>query len=230
MISTKQLWFNNTKSAYYLISSKDEFPVGDFLLQTQSGEEMSVEEATLTHYQISRKEADAFIETQFRDGMAQTKDALSNLLALEQEAKIESETLEPEPKSATDGAALAHDILGFSLAELEENPDLAKEKIDTFFNGLKSFIQNVTSSDENDLDTARTQMQTLRGKLDKHGVTTNDAMDQLPNKINELFQPNPDREAQFAADLKKLADKIQETAISLETETNPLHNNEESNG
>jgi hypothetical protein len=228
-LSTQQLWLDTHKSAYYLIPGDSQLPTGTFLLQTPAGEMAHVDETAVSPYQINREQAADFIETQFRDGLTQTKDALSNLLALEQEPQAESETQEPEPESTTDGAALAHDILGFSLADLQQDPDLAKEKIDTFFNGLKSFIENVTSADENNLEAARTQIQTLRGTLDKHGVVTNDAMDQLPDKINDLFKPTPDREAQFAADLKKLAEKIQETAVSLETEVNSLHNNEEGN-
>lgn len=177
-------------------------------------------------YQITREQAEALVEAQLREGLAQTKNALSNLLALQQTSEPEPPSSAPEPDGRSDpstdgrsdGRSLAHDLLGFTPTDLEQDPELVKEKIDTFFNGIKSFLENVTSKEETDLEAARTQMQSFRRTLDKHGIATHNNMEQLPDKINDLFRDEPqDRDAQFAADLEKLADKIRETAVALST-------------
>lgn len=218
--STQQLWLDAHKSVYYLIPGDEQLPTGTFLLQTPAGETTHVDETAVSPYQITREQAAAFIEAQFRDGLTQTKTALSGLLALDQDPQPEPttpiSTPEVNPVSSVDSHALAHDLLGFTPADLEQDPEQVKEKVDALFQGIKSFLQNVTSGDAADLDAARSQIQSLRGTLTRHGITTNDTMETLPDQINALFHDKPqNREEQFAADLQKLADRIRETAVSL---------------
>lgn len=208
--------------SYYLISQDVQLSSGDFALQLPDGQVVLVDETAVSPYQITREEAEAIIEDQLRKGLAQTQAALRNLLALNQAAPAETSTPESEAENPVNGRSLAHDLLGFTPTELEQNPEQIKEKLDTLFNGIKSFLENVTADSEEGLEAAHTQMQSFRQTLDKHGIATHDNMEQLPDKIHDLFHHEPqDRDAQFAADLQKLADKIRETAVSYQSPPPP---------
>lgn len=203
-------------SPYYLVSQDSKLPNGGFALQLPNGEVIFVDKTAVTPHQITTEQAAAFVEAQLRDALAQTQTALGNLLTLEQRPQPEPEQKQPEPQPTSAGANLAHDLLGFTPADLEQDPELVKEKVDALFNGIKSFLQNVTAKEETGLDAARAQMQSFRHTLDRHGIATHDNMEQLPDKINDLFRYEPqDRNAQFATELQKLADKIRETAVAL---------------
>lgn len=173
--------------------------------------------ALLHGAQLTPAQAEAFVEAQLRAGLAQTRTALDNLLALQPppespaapEANGRTETI-------TNGRSLAHDLLGFTPTDLEQNPQQVREKIDAFFNALKSFITNVTASDDASLAAARAQLQSFRQTLAQHGIATNEEMASLPDQVNALArQKAADRQAQFAADLQKLAERIRETAVAL---------------
>ncbi len=173
--------------------------------------------ALLHGARLTPAQAEAWVEAQLRAGLAQTRTALSNLLAMHQPPEPPATAPEANrPEIAANGRSLAHDLLGFTPAELEQQPEQVREKIDALFNGLKSFFTNVTAEDAAALDAARAQMQSVRRTLERHGIATSSHMEQLPDKINTLFrQEAQEQNARFAAELQQLANQIRETAVTL---------------
>lgn len=112
---------------------------------------------------------------------------------------------------------LATDLLGFTAVDIADNPDLVKRRLEEMVGGVKAFVTAVTGDDEPALEAARQQMSHLQAVLRQHGLTTNEQMTALPNKIHTAYhQDQAKRRQEMAAGLEMLAQEIvgMATAVS----------------
>lgn len=111
---------------------------------------------------------------------------------------------------------LATDLLGFTAVDITDNPDLVARRLDELFGGIKAFVTAVTGHDETALASARQQMSDLQGILMKHGLTTNDQMAELPDKIHAAYHQDQAQQRQaMATGLDELGQVIQEVATAV---------------
>jgi hypothetical protein len=111
---------------------------------------------------------------------------------------------------------LATDLLGFTAVDITDNPDLVARRLEEMFGGMKAFVTAVTGSDETALALARQQMRGLQDVLIRHGLTTNEQMAELPDKIHAAYhQDQARRRQEIAAGLEELARVITETATAV---------------
>jgi len=114
-----------------------------------------------------------------------------------------------EQKFSHDNGRLAKDMLGFTVTDITDNPDLVVQKLDELFGNLKAFVTAVTGDDETALESARGQMHDLQTTLAAHGLETNDNMADLPDKIHAAYhEDQAQRQQEIAAGLEKLAQEI----------------------
>lgn len=108
-----------------------------------------------------------------------------------------------------DHGRLAKELLGFTAVDIADNPEMVAQKLGELFAGIKAFVTAVTGDDETALESAGEQMRDLQATLKKHGLTTNDHMVGLPDKIHATYHEDQTRQRQeMAAGLEELAQEI----------------------
>lgn len=226
MTSNQILWTNTDQSRYFLVPEGQELAEGPFALRTFSGEERSVDEAALAPFEIDEEQAKAHSVAQVEQVAANARDAFSNYLnlladradalvaerAAQQEATqgaVKQESEPPIPMSAD----LVYDLLGLSPQD-GDNPEKVEEQLGNLLEGIKTFVQGVTSEDPTDVEPAREQMRAMRDKFDAHGVGTTDQMETLPDRLRADFQAHKEKGEQAWRD--EVASTLQEAAGALE--------------
>jgi hypothetical protein len=232
MTTNQTLWTNTDQSRYFLIPEGQELAEGAFALRTFSGEERLVDEAALTSFEIDEEQAKAHSVVQVEQVAANARDAFSNYLnlladradalvaerAAEQEATQGTAKQEAEPPIPM-SAELVYDLLGLSPQD-GENPEKVEEQLGNLLEGIKTFVQGVTSEDAADVEPAREQMRAIREKFEAHGVGTTDQMETLPDRLRADFQAHKEKGEQawrdeVAAALQEAAGALQEAATEL---------------
>jgi hypothetical protein len=227
----KTLWTNTDQSRYFLVPESQELAEGSFTLRTFTGEERSADEAALAPFEISEEQARAHSVAQVEQVAANARDAFSNYLnlladraeamtaerAAEQEAAQDAkqEAEPPIPMSAD----LVYDLLGLSPQD-GDNPEKVEEQLGNLLEGIKTFVQGVTSEDAADVEPAREQMRAIREKFEAHGVGTADQMETLPDRLRADFQAHKEKSEQawrdeVASALQEAAGAFQEAAAEL---------------
>lgn len=121
-----------------------------------------------------------------------------------------------EQEFSHDNGRLAKDLLGFTVTDITDNPDLVAQKLDELFGDLKAFVTAVTGEDEAALESARGQMRDLQITLATHGLATNDKMTDLPDRIHAAYhEDQAQRQQEIAAGLEELAQEIKLAADAL---------------
>ncbi|MCP4535605.1 MAG: hypothetical protein GY832_00490 [Chloroflexi bacterium] len=213
--SKLSLWTNNGQTKYYLIPPDQLLPDGDFTIRTSTGQEQAVDATAAAIFEITKEQAEQHIQSQMDQALEGVKDVLGDFMGMmQQEAKQRAATQAEPPLRVTPG--LVTDLIGFTADELRAKPEILEERVNDFFGGIKTFLQSVTSENPAELEPARDQMRSLRATFEKHGVETNEAMEQLPDKMRTAYL-SADREESLkssAAELEKLAELITQTAAS----------------
>ncbi len=224
MTNNQTLWTNTDQSRYFLIPEGQELAEGPFALRTFSGEERSVDEASLAPFEIDEEQAKAHSVAQVEQVAANARDAFSNYLnlladraeAMAAERAAEQEAAQPAKQEAEPpipmSAELVYDLLGLSPQD-GDNPEKVEERIGDLLDGIKTFVQGVTSEDSADVEPAREQMRTIRDKFEDHGVETTDQMETLPDRLRADFQAHKEKGEQAWRD--EVASALQEAAGAL---------------
>ncbi|GIK55919.1 MAG: hypothetical protein BroJett015_15820 [Chloroflexota bacterium] len=111
---------------------------------------------------------------------------------------------------------LATDLLGFTAVDITDNPDLVAQRLDELFDGIKAFVTAVTGNDEAALESARQQLRGLQEVLMKHGLTTNEQMAELPDKIHAVYhQDQAKRRQDMAVGFEMLAEEMMGVATAV---------------
>lgn len=121
-----------------------------------------------------------------------------------------------EAEITHDNGRLATDLLGFTAVDITDNPDLVARRLEELFGGIKAFVTAVTGNDAAALEAARQQMSQLQEVLAQHGLTTNEQMTALPDKIHAAYhQDQTKRQQEMAAGLEMLAEEVMEVATAV---------------
>lgn len=130
--------------------------------------------------------------------------------------KASSIDREGEGEICLDNGRLATDLLGFTAVDIADNPDLVARRLDELFGGIKVFVTAVTGNDETALASAREQLSNLQVTLTKHGLTTNERMAELPDKIHTAYhQDQAKRRQEMAAGFEMLAQEMMGMATAV---------------
>lgn len=130
--------------------------------------------------------------------------------------KASSIDTEGEGEICLGNGRLATELLGFTAVDITDNPDLVARRLDELFGGIKAFVTAVTGNDDAALVAARRQMRGLQDVLTRHGLTTNEGMAALPDKIHAAYhQDQARRRQETAAGLEELGQVIMEAATAV---------------
>lgn len=177
---TKELYLSNHH--YYLLPSKASLSLGNCLISSlTTNEQLSVDPASIAPYEITREEAEAYLRAEIEQGLASFS-ALAQLQAQERE--------QSHAASQVRAQNVARALFGFTADELRGNPALAEEhadKIEDFFQGLKTVLSGALTGDAEGLQVANAQMQTFKATVENAGMEISDDFEHLPDQLHDAF-------------------------------------------
>ncbi len=198
------LWIDITQTHYFLIPYTQELPGGNFPIYNLDGEQKDVAIAAIASFEITQEQAKAHLETEINQAIEQAKNTLFHTITLS--IGQSPETVRP----TTNISELIAVILGVSIDELADKPELAKVGLENIITAFKNVIKASLSQDQNQLDLVRQQMRSWQTILENHGIDLGQLLEQFPDQLHSLHLSTESSASihQMTSKLRKLADQI----------------------
>lgn len=208
------LWTDSTRSHYFLIPDNQELPNGDFILYNLNGNEKRVDSTALTSFEIPDSEAKTYIQTEMNQAFEEAKNAFSNFIAFSTQTSQEAPS-NPTPSSEKKQSAqnLISSFLGISYEELQNNPETAQTAFLNIYTELKQLLGESTSKNPSEVEETRALLRSLQEKLELQGINVGKEMEELPNRLREVFASSNIEEylREIVAKLQGFADQISQS-------------------
>jgi len=213
------LWFDQTKSRYFLIRDKQELPIGDFILYTLTGNEKKVALKEINTFEITAEDAQKHLQAEMKAAMEQAKTAYSNWInfSAQTATKSTSESNLRDNKTQSTQELVAA-LLGITSEELQTNPEATQTGLLNFFTGLKAIATNATPVDPTQAEAFRNHLSSFSKALQAQGIEGGDVIAQIqPDQLNELIaKVSQDRSLQeMLVKLQQCVSQIDVSKLSL---------------
>jgi hypothetical protein len=208
------LWIDTTQTRYFIISTHQKITSGDFILHTLDGEERTVNPTSLTSFEITEAEANAYLQNEIDQVMDQAKNALSDLITSSVEQGRFDSTSTPSSEKFLSNLMVA--LMGVTPQEVQNNPATAQAGLQNFLSQLKAIIHGSLSEDSAQLEAARGRTRSLQVTLKAYSIDLGEALEKFPDRLHQLqrfSKQTPDLQ-QTTAKLRELADKIDFSSVN----------------
>jgi uncharacterized phage infection (PIP) family protein YhgE len=158
--SRYSLWCSSNRHLYFLIPDNQDLPSGNFKIHKLAGIERQVDLKALAPYEISAKEAEPYMQQEVTQAMEQISSLFSNVVTIAlQNSKGSASDAAKSTDPAQPAASLLSNLLGVSLEEFCENPEVANE-------GLQNFMMEVAKTIESDIHQTLDRTQVIQTSVD----------------------------------------------------------------
>jgi hypothetical protein len=154
------LWRDIKQRLYFLIPENQELPNGNCTIRRLSGMEKHVDPEAIAPYKISAKEAEPYMQQEVTQAMEQISSLFSNVVAIAlQNSKGNANDSAKSADPAQPASSLFANLLGVSLEEFGNNPEVAKD-------GLQSFVTEVATAMQSSVNQNPDYTQVIQASLD----------------------------------------------------------------
>jgi hypothetical protein len=177
-------WTDAKRSRYFLIPDNQKLSRGRFIISTLTGTQKKVTQSAIANFEISESEAKVYLQTEMNQAMAQAKTAFSNFMSFSTQT---SEKAPSNPTPSSNQADIISSLLGVSLEELQNNPEVAQTAFVNIYTDLKEFLSESTSENSPKVEAARSRLGSLRETLQAQGINISEEIEELPDKLQEVL-------------------------------------------
>lgn len=211
------LWMDTNRMRYFLIPADATIPVGETILYALDGRQCQVDPAGLAAFEITQDQARHVLQAQVDQALAQTRQALSTLVALarDEPPEIAQSTARPWDQSQQGLKALAA-LLDMSPQDLPDNPQAVQTGLMHLIGELKEMAEGVFNQEASQLQVAQVRLNAWQEKLEAQGIDLGIDLRQLPTRLSAWYN-SADREQNLravSAHLRELADQLDQMAPS----------------
>jgi len=216
------LWFSREKTIYFLIPNNIDLSDGDCVIHQIKGVEKQVNLEVIAPYEISAKDAEPYMQQEVTEAMEQISSLFSNVVAISLQ---NSKGNTSDSKKASDpdqpASSLLANLLGVSLEEFCENPEVAKEGLESFVTEVTTAMQNSISQNPDNTQVIQTSVDAVLETLQSRGLNipnlnTNELITEFSKIISEL--PDELRKAfsKNSANFETATTQLQEAALQID--------------
>jgi len=208
------LWLEPIQHRYFLIFNSQELRNGNIVIRNLVGTEKQVDPEAIAPYEISAKEAEPYMQQEVTQAMEQISSLFSNVVAIAlQNSKGNSTDAAKAADPSQPASSLLANLLGVSLDEFCENPEVAKE-------GLQSFVAEVATAMQSSVAQTPDRTQIIQTSVDAVLETLQSRGLNIPDlDTNELI-------AEFSKVISEFPDELRSTfsknSSNFETATTEL--------
>ncbi|MDZ8239995.1 MAG: hypothetical protein RMZ69_23055 [Nostoc sp. ChiQUE01a] len=178
------LWTDSKRSRYFLIPDNQKLSRGRFIISTLTGTQKKVTQAGIANFEIPESAAKAYLENAISQAMMEAKISVSNLMFVSTSI---SKTVSP----ASNETSLVPDILSSLLAvtseELQNNPEAAQSAFVNIYTQFQEFLSESILENSTQVESTRSHLHHLREILQAQGINISEEIEELPNKLQEVF-------------------------------------------
>ncbi len=178
------LWSDSKHQRYFLIPDNQKLSRGHFIISTLTGTQKKVTQTAIANFEIPESAAKAYLENEVHQAMAQAKIAVSNLMLSSTETSEKSSPAFNETPSVSN---IISSLLGAKIQDLENNPEAAKIDFVNIYTQLKEFLAESISDNSTQVQSTRSHLHHLREILQVQGINISEEIEELPNKLQEVF-------------------------------------------
>ncbi|MFN6518730.1 MAG: hypothetical protein RMY29_030150 [Nostoc sp. CreGUA01] len=178
------LWIDVKRQRYFLIPDNQKLFRGRFIISTLTGTEKKVTQTAIANFEIPESAAKAYLENEIHQAMAQAKIAVSNLMLSSTET---SEKSSPASSETTSVSNILSSLLGAKIEDLQNNPEAAQIAFVNIYTQFKEFLGESISDNSTQVESTRSHLHHLREILHAEGINISEEIEELPNKLQEVF-------------------------------------------
>jgi hypothetical protein len=154
------LWRDFNRGLYFLIPNNQELPIGNCMIRQLKGIEKRVDPEAIAPYKISAKDAEPYMRQEVTQTMEQISSLFSNVVAIAlQNSKGNSKDAAKAADPSQPASSLLANLLGVSIEEFCNNPEVAKE-------GLENFVTEVATAMQSSVNQNPDRTQVIQTSLD----------------------------------------------------------------
>ena len=154
------LWRNCEQGSYFFIPNGQELPNGNYRIRQLKGIEKQVDPEAIAPYEISAKDAEPHMRQEVTQAMEQISSLFSNVVAIAlQNSKGNANDSAKSADPTQPASSLLASLLGVSLEEFGNNPEVAKD-------GLQSFVTEVATAMQSSVNQNPDHTQVIQANLD----------------------------------------------------------------
>ncbi|HEY9850964.1 MAG TPA: hypothetical protein V6D28_15960 [Leptolyngbyaceae cyanobacterium] len=213
-LNQSSLWRDSERGIYFLIPDAQELAIGNCTIRQLKGIEKQVDSEAIAPYEISAKDAEPYMRQEVTQAMEQIASLFSNVLAISLENnKGNSNDSAKSADPNQPATSLLANLLGVSLDDFCENPEVAKEGLQSFVTEVATAMQNGVAQNPDRTQVIQTSVDAVLETLQSRGLNIPDL------NTNELIE-------EFSKIISKFPDEIRSTfsknSSNFETATTQL--------
>jgi len=224
MKNTEQysLWVSHKENIYFLIPNYAELPDGDCVIRQIKGVEKQVNPEALTVYEISAKDAEPYMQREVTQAMEQISSLFSNLVAIVlQNSKESTSGTEKSANPDQPAASLLANLLGVSLDEFCENPEVAKEGLQSFVAEVATAMQSSVAQNPDRTQVIQTSVDAVLETLQSRGLNipdldTNELIAEFSKVISEFPDELRSTFSKNSSNFETATTELQEAALQID--------------
>jgi hypothetical protein len=226
--NSSSLWRDSVRGTYFLIPDNQELFSGDCTIRQLKGAEKHVDPDKIAPYEISAKDAEPYMHQEVTQAMEQISSLFFNVVAIALQNSKGNTTGTPKSADPNQPAAsLLSNLLGVSLEEFCENPEVAQEGLQSFVTEVATAMQSSINQNSDRTQVIQTSVDAVLETLQSRGLNipdlnTNELITEfsklisdLPDELRKAFSKNSSNFETATTQLREAALQIDQSFSTL---------------
>lgn len=229
--STVSLWRGSTRGVYFLIPDNEELSHGTYTIYQIRGLKKQVDLESLKSYEISAAAAEPYMQKEVTLIVTHISSLFSSIVAINlNDQEKSSHPFESHSSSHQTASELLSSILGVSLEEFIDNPEVANNGLESFMNDVASTMENSQMQNLDQTQGIKTSIDAVLETLQSRGLEissldTNQLIEDIAQAISEFSEELNNNFSKSSSGIETAAYQMREAALQIDSSFSDLSQN-----
>ena len=216
------LWRESKQGSYFLIPDSQDLPNGNCTIRQLKGIEKQVDREAIAPYEISAKDAEPYMRQEVTQAMEQISSLFSNVVAITlQNSKGNSRHVAKSADPTQPASSLLANLLGVSIEEFCNNPEVAKEGLQSFVTEVATAMQSSVNQNPDHTQVIQTSLDAVLENLHSRGLNipeldTNQLITELSKVISEFTDELRTTFSKNSSNFETATTQLREAALQID--------------
>jgi hypothetical protein len=216
------LWRDFKRGLYFLIPDNQDLPIGNCRIRQLKGIEKRVDPEAIAPYEISAKDAEPYMRQEVTQSIEQISSLFSNVVSLAlQNTKGDSRDGAKSADPTQPASSLFANLLGVSLEEFCNNPEVAKEGLQSFVTEVATAMQSSVNQNPDRTQVIQTSLDAVLETLHSRGLNipeldTNQLITELSKVISEFPDELRSTFSKNSSNFETATTQLREAALQID--------------
>jgi hypothetical protein len=216
------LWRDSDRGIYFLIPDEQELASGNCTIRQLKGIEMQVDPNAIAPYKISAKDAEPYMQQEVTQAMEQISSLFSDVVTIALQSSKGNTTDSTKSADPTQPASgLLASLLGVSLEEFCNNPEVAKEGLQSFVTEVATAMQSSVNQNPDSTQVIQSSLDAVLESLHSRGLNipeldTNQLITELSKVISEFPDELRSAFSKNSSNFETATTQLREAALQID--------------